>query len=391
RDIGAQSTMGLVYTDKIDGSDYNRVAGVDGRFVFNRTYTLGAQVAGSFWRTGDQKETVPLWELSFNRNSRKFGFSTLLEGTHDDFVAGAGFISRAGIVHSLIQPRLTFYGAPESRVQSYQLSFNFDNTWDYQEFEDGAGPDDIKFHWMNNWQLRGGWSLGASTFIETFRFPDQFYTNYWVVRRDQGGAVTDTVRFQGRRRIPNYDLMLTFGTPQFPKFSANGNLVFGRDENFEEWAPGYIFFLTANTDYRPTDQLRVNLRYVEQRTVRPSDRSVVRLSRIPRVKLEYQVTRPLFVRLVGQYVADERDNLRDDAGSGDPILICNADRSQCSRGGYQRQSFNADVLLSYQPTPGTVFYAGYGSTMLDSGPFDFRNTIRSRDGFFVKLSYLFRM
>jgi hypothetical protein len=391
RDVGAQSVIGLVYTDKIDGSDYNRVAAIDARFAFNRIYTFFGQVAGSFWQTAGTKETTPLWEFSLARNGRRYGFGANIEGTHDDFVAGGGFISRAGIVHSNINNRVTFYGTPNSRLQAYQTSLVFDNTWDYQEFEEGVGPDDIKLHWNNTFLLRGGWNIGVNWLLETFRYPDQLYTNYWVVNTSPSGAVIDTTKFEGRRRIPNYDLFVTFSTPQWPKFSANGNFVIGRDENFEEWAPGYIFFLTANTDYRPTNKLRVNFRYVEQRTVRPSDNSVVRLSRIPRLKLEYQVARPLFVRLVGQYVADQRAELRDDAGNGDPIVVCNAARTSCSRGGYFRQNFRGDVLVSYQPTPGTVFYAGYGSSAVDSGPFDFKNVTRTSDGFFVKLSYLLRL
>ncbi len=391
RDVAAQSTIGLVYTDKIDGSDYNRVLGVDGRFVFKRIYTLSAQAAGSFWQTGNTKETVPLWQMNFNRNGRRFGVSSVAQGIHDDFTPGAGFISRPGIVHANVQPRLTFYGQPKARIQAYTASLNFDHTWDYQEFEEGIGPDDIKLHWNNNFQLRGGWNLGVNLLVETFRYPASLYTNYYVQNLSPTGAIIDTTRFVGRRRIPNYDLFVTFVTPRFSKFSADGNFVIGRDENFEEWAPGYIFFLTANTDYRPTDKMRVNFRYVEQRTLRPSDKTVVRLSRIPRLKIEYQVARPLFVRVVGQYVADQRAELRDDARDGDPILVCNAARTSCSRGGYYRQTFRGDVLFSYQPTPGTVFYAGYGSNARDSGPFDFKDVTRTNDGFFLKLSYLLRL
>ena len=41
--------------------------------------------------------------------------------------------------------------------------------------------------------------------------------------------------------------------------------------------------------------------------------------------------------------------------------------------------------------PGTVIYAGYGSTMTERSAFRFNALDRSRDGFFVKLSYLFRV
>jgi hypothetical protein len=53
-------------------------------------------------------------------------------------------------------------------------------------------------------------------------------------------------------------------------------------------------------------------------------------------------------------------------------------------------SLRADWLFSYRPTPGTVVFAGYSSSLDDAGPFRFRNLARTSDGFFVKLSYLFR-
>jgi hypothetical protein len=50
-----------------------------------------------------------------------------------------------------------------------------------------------------------------------------------------------------------------------------------------------------------------------------------------------------------------------------------------------------DALFAWQPTPGTVFFAGYGSSLNEEDAFAFRNLSRSRDGFFMKFSYLFRM
>ncbi|HEX6668253.1 MAG TPA: DUF5916 domain-containing protein, partial [Gemmatimonadales bacterium] len=46
RDVGANSRVGMVYTDRIEGSDYNRVLGADARVVFGRIHTLQLQVAG---------------------------------------------------------------------------------------------------------------------------------------------------------------------------------------------------------------------------------------------------------------------------------------------------------------------------------------------------------
>ena len=42
---------------------------------------------------------------------------------------------------------------------------------------------------------------------------------------------------------------------------------------------------------------------MKQRFVRQTDGSEVAATRIPRLKVEYQIARPLFVRVVGEYVS----------------------------------------------------------------------------------------
>jgi len=122
---------------------------------------------------------------------------------------------------------------------------------------------------------------------------------------------------------------------------------------------------------------------------RRTDGSLVNVGRVLRVKLEYQVSRPLFVRVVGQYIQDKTDSLRDDSRTGAPIFI---QRDTLTRAAASHSKlFHADVLLSYQPIPGTVVFAGYGSNMVDEEAFQFRGLRRTDDAFFLKLSYLFRL
>ena len=56
------------------GSNYNRVAGVDGRILFGEVYSVQLQLAGSRTRTGGVTTTAPLWYARFVRNGRTFGF-----------------------------------------------------------------------------------------------------------------------------------------------------------------------------------------------------------------------------------------------------------------------------------------------------------------------------
>jgi hypothetical protein len=49
------------------------------------------------------------------------------------------------------------------------------------------------------------------------------------------------------------------------------------------------------------------------------------------------------------------------------------------------------LLFSYKPMTGTVFFFGYGASLSEPDPFSFQDLTRTRDGFFLKASYLFRM
>jgi hypothetical protein len=144
--------------------------------------------------------------------------------------------------------------------------------------------------------------------------------------------------------------------------------------------------------WRPTDQIRIEGRYRQNQYKRRTDGTLVGRQRIPRLKVEYQLARPLFVRLVGEYNSSERDSLRDEGRTGAPILIYNPESGQYERAtALSDNAFRGDVLLSFTPMPGTVFFAGYGSTLTEDESFRFSGFRRRTDGFFLKASYLFRL
>jgi hypothetical protein len=390
RDIGAQSNAGLVYTDRVAGDDYNRVAGVDTRLLLGR-YVVNAQLASSF--TGVADATAhwrPLFDVAVVRTGRDRGFSAALRGIHPEFDAASGFIARPGIAVANFTPRWTFF--PQGRlVETYSFSTIFNGQWDWDRFTAGTEPNDMKWQMSLNATLRGGWRTHLFSFVESFKYPAYLYTSYYIERHDAGGAVIDTVRYVGTDRLPNYGGMIVVNTPQFQQFSGSAHVIGGHDDNFDEWSSAWVLFSTLSADWRPTDRVRVNGRYVQQRFHRVSDGSLVRLRVIPRLKLEYQLARPVFFRFVGQYDATKVDALRDDSRTNDPILIRRADGTFRRADARRTDGFRGDVLFSYQPSPGTVVFAGYGASLgsdefMRPGELD-----RTADGFFVKLSYLFRL
>ena len=389
--LGHGSRLGMAYTDRIEGSDYNRVLDVDSRLVFKDIYGLSLQVAGSRTRVGSTTTTAPLWLSRFTIQHRVWGLSSLFAGISDKFTTASGFIGRNGIVHSYVDPSWTTYGKPggAALLQRFTADIVVDGIWQYQNFIHGRHIQDQKLHFNGNAALRGGWNVGAGYFVESFGYDSALYANYRLEVPKSGGGL-DTIPFTGQPTIGNGEWIVQINTPQWKHFSGGGFFLQGHDENFFEWASGALLLLSAEVSYRPTERLRTTFDYFWQQVNRRTDGSLVNVGRVARAKVEYQISRPLFVRLVGQYIQDKTDSLRDDSRTNAPILIAGS-------AGVTRTTpsatnlFHVDALLSYQPVPGTVLFAGYGSDMTDQDAFRFRGLTRQGDAFFVKLSYLFRL
>lgn len=387
RDLGKRSRIGAVYTDRIEGGDWNRVFGIDARIAFGDVSTLDLQGALSGDRRAGVKATAPLFQATFNRNGKRFGTRVLLSGIDDAFRARSGFISRAGIVHSSIDQRVSFFGAKGSLIEAWNSDLVLDGTWKYDAFFGEGGIQDKKLHFNNNATLRGGWKVGGSALIETFGYDPDLYAGYFI----QGDRPFEYRPFVGVPTLPNLDWVLSLTTPQFKHFSGYMNAVWGRDENFSEWASGNIAYVTVQLDWRPTEKLRANLLYNLQQVKRRTDNSLVTRRQIPRLKLEYQATRSIFGRLIAEYNAAFQDDLRDASRTERPLFLRKATGEYERALGSTSNGLRIDALFAWQPTPGTVFFAGYGSSLQDDDAFAFRRLNRTNDGFFMKFSYLFRM
>lgn len=390
RDLGGQSSAGIVYTEKVDGPDYNRVAGANGRIVFGGTHTATFQGAGSITRTGGVTVTAPLWNASLDRTGRGFGYTYAFSAIAPEFVTASGFIPRPGLAVATVDHRVTRYGGPGAGVESWTGDLLLRGRWTYPHLMSGEVPDDQFFHVTSTWQVRG-WNVSAAVYLESFGFDSAFYSTYRLEHTAAG--VTDTVPFVGVPRIPNYDLQVTLQTPRFRRFNASLLVLPAlQDENFYEWAPAWILFVQAGIDWRPSDRVRVNATYLQQQYWRKTDGSTVARDLVPRVKVEYQAARSLFVRVVGEYASHWQDSLRDDSRTNDPILIHDPATNRYVRAAAQASNtLQLDWLVSFTPSPGTVVYAGYGTSLAETDAFAFRNVRRLQDGLFVKVSYVIRM
>lgn len=390
RDLNPAATVGLSYTDWANGGAFNRVAGADARIVFDKLYYMEFQGAASFTRdgTGQPVRAAPLWQATVDRTGRYFGFHYSLSGSHPDFVTQSGFLGRTGVAHAMIMNRFTWLGAPGGALENYTVFFNLEGFWEYDRFTAGTIPDEAQFGARNTFTLRGGWNAGLSLTLQNSLFPARLFDGYYLGSNTPGGEAFTP--FSSVDRIPAYDVQLSLSTPQFPKFSGDASLTLGRDINYDEWAPAFLEQASLEANWRPTPKVRATASYLHQRYLRVDDRSTVRVRRVPRLKLEYQLSRPLFFRFVGQYDSSWRDALRDDSRTGRPLLVRTGDGVYVPSPVQSSNGLRADWLISFQPSPGTVIFAGYGSS-LGADAFTLRDLDRTEDGFFFKVSYLFRM
>jgi hypothetical protein len=397
-DVGAASQVGVVATDREDAGSFNRVGGVDARFAFANVYSLALQAAGSSSRTtgsvnGDTTISTaagPLWQAHFIRAGHTFGMNYSLIGIDPEFDAGSGFISRTGIVNLQLDQYWTLYGRSTDFIQTFAVDVALLDTWVYRRFTAGQSLEDARYHLTGTASIRGGWQLGTAVYFETYGYDPALYANYYL---GHGTPPTITYTpFVGTPFIPNTDYIFTLTTPQFSRFYGQIVYVSGRDENFYEWASADIGNTNITLNWRPTDQLRVNATYIANFYHRHSDGSLVERQLIPRLDIEYQLSRPIFFRVVAQYDAVKQDSLRDDSRTNLPIYVYSPTTGVYTRASaFVSNLVQFQALFAYQPLPGTVAFLGYGNNLTEPQSFDFTTLVPTSVSFFVKFSYLFRL
>jgi hypothetical protein len=227
--------------------------------------------------------------------------------------------------------------------------------------------------------LRGGWQLSSAIARNGFAFNPSDYRALTII------SAGDTIPFT----VPGfaadqYSGSLRVTTPTLRFMSATAGYTYGKTPIFREASQGRSSRIDGAVDLRPTTSLRASLQFSRLALDRAVDDSRFSTETIPRVKVEYQATRAMFFRVIGQYASRSRSSLRD--RNGNRILINGVLDSMT-----ESNEMTMDWLFSYRPMPGTLVYLGYGSTMAEPDQFRFSTLQRTRDGFFGKVSYLFRL
>jgi hypothetical protein len=327
-----------------------------------------------------------MWEDVLDRTGRAFGFHYNIIGIHQNFAAWNGFVPRTGYVQPNISNRFTIYGHPGALFERYNVFVTTSGLWLYDDFFKGKSLLEDMFSANNEFLLHGGWSLNLNPTLASFAFDPRQYASLLYLA-PPGLGTGPYAPFVPSPRITTFVVGARVNTPIYQQFDASVSSSAGNDVDFSETSRVRRLDAGASFNWRPTDKIRVNGSYVSSMLTRRSNDQVTTRIRIPRLKVEYQLARPVFVRFVGQYATTTGDSLVRDPRTGQPLFFASGDLLRRT----PVTAFRVDWLFSYRPTPGTVFFAGYGSSLTEDDPLAFSKLRRVNDGFFVKASYLLRM
>ena len=386
RGFAEQSTAGLLYSGRTSSARRNHVLGGDARIVFGGMYYAELQAVQSITAEGGATRSAPMYEAVLDRTGRHWGFHYSLLGIGRDFETDNGFVPRNGFVEPSFANRFTYYGRKDALLERYNVFVQTGAIWRYDDFFAGRRLLEDRYAANNQFTLRGGWSVQVNPAIGTYAFDPADYRGVW----SPVGGGADPVPFVPSDRITPRVAGFTVSTPQYPRFAASAGASDGNDVDFLETSRVRRRNYTASLTLRPSDRLRAQATYAATTLTRRRDGERTLATRIPRLKIEYQIARPVFVRVVSQYESSERAALRDPR-TGEILLLGQSPGALTPSTARASNTLRTDWLFSYRPSPGAVFFAGYGNTLAEPEALAIRDLRRVNDAFFVKVSYVFRM
>ena len=384
RDVGSGSTLGLVYTDRTRSSDdFNRVIGGDARFLLGR-YTLTAQLAGSWTEAPDAAGSAsfqPLVRAEVARSGRTFGWNVRMDDVSPDFRTRSGFVNRVGDTQLFGSLRYTRFGDPGALLEQANVQLRVDNYFDHDAFWEGARPFEHEVELAPSLGFRGDRNLSFVLRNGYFRFREEEYAGYGV--EDPDGGEADFVVPDPLRNMLAVAVMPRVRVSE--GLNVNGRVFLREIPIFLEAARGREVQVAPEVQLRPTHALSVSLSHAFSKIDRDRDGSTYSTAQISSVNAQYQFSRALSARALVQYDLEDRSALRDPRTER-PILIGGEPVDASESGEFQTQ-----LLLQYEPSPGTIFYVGY--SRLEEGDRTYRPSGLDpvEDGLFLKLSYLFRI
>jgi uncharacterized protein DUF5916 len=362
-DVFAQSSAGVLYTDRELAGAFNRVAGADAHLRLRERWTVEGQAALSV--TSDEaggRSRGEAYDAIVTRTGRQLHYRSAYDDRTADFVAQLGFVPRTDVREATHQlgydfrpegPRLISWGP---QVQAY-------DAWDHEG------------HHVNR---RSTLTL-ASELVRAQQFSVS-YTKAFEVLGPRDNAALDRFRqypewmvgFEAHNRYYRpvvIDTVWQFGT------AVNISPTIGTQPEGARQTSGNV-----NVSVRPTTRLRLDGTYLFLQLDTLDSATRIVATHTIRTTASWQFTTALSMRSILQYDGVAAAPLRTSLPT--------------------TKRFNVDALMTCLVHPGTALYVGYNSDFQNvdlPGTLAAESLIRGARltndsrGLFVKASYLVRL
>jgi hypothetical protein len=387
RDVGTESSLGLIATSYNFIEKRNQLGGVDGHFRIDKQTTFTFQALGttsrqfffdpdlgqSLYRTGNAFGYF--WNYDFT--GRNFGYSIEGQGRTRDYRADVGFVRRTDTNYQGSYFRYSIDPRPKATLVGWRTFFGNSFNWDWKgrlQDRESFVDSSVQFTrqtWLN---VSGG----------------DFYSRVFEEEFGPRRSATRSGAFFGddsERSIHGRWVGISISTNPSQKYSGNFfvghrwnvfDLDFGAGPRFPRVSPAALADPNAALDpgpantrdisagftYQPVSELRLSINYDRNRFRRNDTGRDVFIDNIYSLRGTYQFTRFTFVRVRVDY-----DSLA--------------------------ASVRGQYLFGWNPNPGTSLYVGYNDDSHINGfnPFTGqheRGWRRNGRTFFIKTSYLIR-
>jgi len=362
-DLGRQSNVGAIFTDREFAGSYNRVGGIDGRLTLNTNWVTTFQgVVSSTLNTDGTYQAGPAAEVTAQRQGLHFTYNFDYSDRSNGFVTEPGFDPQPDI-HNIVQHFQYTFRREGSTLISWAPIFDT-----YETFDHGGN------------HLNSGFSPAMQVELKGQTYITLLYAKEMELLRPKDFAV-----LPANNRYVRHTTEVTVNTNYYRAVSLKMDVRWGTRINYD--APnGQIPFLAGRTSVnttltvRPSRKLRVDNTYILFRLHDRMGGVGSMNNHIIRSKLNYQFTRALSFRFIGQYNS----------------LLTNPTFTSLQTA----KDFNADFLVTYLLRPSTAIYVGYNTNRenllnplaadIDGNLLRGPHYINDGRNFFVKASYLLR-
>ncbi len=360
----------MIYTNYSFRHSFNRVGGVDGKFRLGPNWSAAFQYVGSSSRNLDGSYSAgPASEADLTYESLKFSSSLRASSTSTGFDTHPGFFQRPDYRHVFENAQYRLF--PKSNTWWNRIS----NTARIEKGFDHSHNEVLSFI-----DLRSTLDLKRQTSIT----PEYQISSVSLRPIDYG--------FVSKTKFNAGGAALTLATSAWKPLTLNIVAATGHDVNYVP-ANGLPFGgrsdnLDGIVTLHPLQRLTIDNHYILSRLITEHGNESIFNSHVIRSKWNYQFTRALSARIIGEY----------------NTVLANPRWTSLQT----TKQANVDMLLTYYVHPGTAIYLGYNSDLqnidrqlcrrLGDGMCDVNGPglLRTRDkftndgrAFFVKISYLF--